>query len=162
MADLEYVRAYINDLLVFSLGLIISINWNRFYSLKSPGLKVNAKKSFFGRRELEYFGYWITREGIQPMPKRVQAILAIQPPKDKRQLRRFIGMINFYRDMWIQRSEILAPLTELTSETAKWQWSERQEKTFKQKRRCWVKKYFWHILILTRNSKSTQMPATPS
>jgi len=51
-------------------------------------------------------------EGIQPMPKKVQAILAIQPPKDKRQLRRFIGMIHFYRDMWIRRSEIPACLSE--------------------------------------------------
>ncbi len=133
MADLEYVRAYINDLLVFSNG-----SWTDhlqkleqvFKRLKSAGLKINAKKSFFGKSELEYLGYWITREGIQPMPKKVQAILAIQPPKDKRQLRRFIGMINFYRDMWIQRSEILAPLTELTSKTAKWSWTERQEKAF--------------------------------
>jgi len=87
-------------------------------------------KRCFGRSRLEYLGYWITREGIQPMPMKVQAILAIKPPKDERQLRRFIGMVNFCRDMWIQRSELLAPLTEFTSKTAKWQWTERQEKAF--------------------------------
>ncbi len=70
------------------------------------------------------------------MPKKVQAILAIQPPKDKRKLRRFIGMINFYRDMWIHRSEIMAPLTELTSKTVKWQWTERQEKAVQAIKRC--------------------------
>ena len=32
--------------------------------------------------------------------------------------------------MWIRRSEILAPLSELTSKTAKWQWAEKQEKAF--------------------------------
>jgi len=87
MADLEYVRAYIDDLLVFSNG-----SWTDhiqkleqvFRRLKPAGLKVNAKKSIFGKSELEYLGYWITREGIQPMPKKVQAIFAIQPPKDKR------------------------------------------------------------------------------
>jgi len=74
-----------------------------FIRLKLAGLNVNAKKSFFGKSSKpEYLGYWMTREDIQPMPKKVQAILAIQPPKDKRQLRRFIGMINFYRDMWIR------------------------------------------------------------
>jgi len=41
------------------------------------------KSHFFGKSKLEYLGYWITREGSQPMPKKVQAILAIQPPKDK-------------------------------------------------------------------------------
>jgi len=133
MADLDYVRTYIDDLLVFTSG-----SWTDhlqhleqvFKRLKSAGLKVNAKKSFFGKGELEYLGYWITRKGIQPLPKKIEAILAIKPPKDKRQLRRFIGMINFYRDMWIRRSEILAPLTELTSKTAKWVWGEKQEKAF--------------------------------
>jgi len=33
------------------------------------------------------------------MPKKVQAILAIQLPTDKRQIRRFICMINLYRNM---------------------------------------------------------------
>ena len=48
----------------------------------------------------------------------------------------FIGMINFYRDMWIHRSEIMAPLTELTSKTVKWQWTERQEKAVQAIKRC--------------------------
>jgi len=130
MADLEFVRAYIDDLLVFS-----NSSWTDhlqkleqvFIRLKAGRLKVNAKKSFFGKSELEYLGYWIIREGIQPMPKKVQAILAIQPPKDKRQLRRCIGMINLFRDIWIRRSEILALLTDLTSKTAKCQWTERQK-----------------------------------
>jgi hypothetical protein len=67
--------------------------------IKDSGLKVNAKKSFFGRSELEYLGYWITQTGIQPIPKKVQAILNIQPPTKKKQLQSFIGMINYYRDM---------------------------------------------------------------
>ena len=39
-------------------------------------------------------------------------------------------MINFYRDMWIRRSAILTPLTELTSKNAKWKWTKQQEKAF--------------------------------
>jgi len=39
-------------------------------------------------------------------------------------------MINFYRDMWIRRSAILTPLTELTSKDAKWKWTKQQEKAF--------------------------------
>ena len=37
--------------------------------LADAGLKVNAKrKSFFGKPELEYLGYWVTRGGVQPVP----------------------------------------------------------------------------------------------
>ena len=52
------------------------------------------------------------------------------PSKTKRELRKFIGVVNYYRDMWIRRSEVLAPLTALTSKQATWQWGEDQQKAF--------------------------------
>ena len=133
MKDLEFVRAYIDDLLVLTTE-----GWEQhlqqlekvFAKLQQAGLKVNANKSKFAAYELEYLGYWITREGIQPTAKKVQAILNLAIPKNKKELRRFIGLVNYYRDMWIRRSHILAPLTKLTSKTAKWQWGEEQTKAF--------------------------------
>ena len=50
-----------------------------------------------------------------PTPKKVEAIQAFAVPKTCQQLRQFIGMINFYRYMWQKRSDIIAPLTALTS-----------------------------------------------
>jgi len=47
--------------------------------LSDQGLNGNAKKSLFGKSELENLGYWVTSKGIQPMPKKVQDILALQP-----------------------------------------------------------------------------------
>jgi hypothetical protein len=46
-----------------------------FQRLNDTGLKLNAKKSFFGKSELEYLGYWITCNGIQPLPKHVTGIV---------------------------------------------------------------------------------------
>ena len=133
MQDLEYARAYIDDLLIITKG-----TWQDHLDkleqvlvrLEEAGLKINAKKSFFGRGELEYLGYWITRRGIQPLPKKVDAMIAIQPPTNKKHLRSFIGMINYYRDMWRGRSGLLAPLTQLTSKTAKWEWTNTHQKAF--------------------------------
>ena len=42
--------------------------------LQNTDLKVNAEKSFFGYSELEYLSYWVTRDGIKPLPKKVDAI----------------------------------------------------------------------------------------
>jgi len=57
----------------------------------------------------------VTRHGIQPIPKKVEAILQIAEPRTKTELRRFIGMINFYRDMWIHRSDVMSPLSDATA-----------------------------------------------
>jgi hypothetical protein len=54
----------------------------------------------------------------------------MQAPTTKRQLRRFLGMVNYYRDMWRRRSHILAPLTALCSKTVTWKWSEECQEAF--------------------------------
>ena len=54
----------------------------------------------------------------------------IAPPKNRRELRKFIGIVNYYRDMWIRRSHVLAPLAALTSKTTKWHWGEREQWSF--------------------------------
>ena len=98
--------------------------------IQQAGLKVNPQKSFFAQPELEHLGYWITREGIMPTPQKVKAIQKIAVPTKKKQLRSFIGMVNYYRDMWIRRSDILAPLTKLTSKEAKRQWTNEHQSAF--------------------------------
>ena len=45
-------------------------------------------------------------------------------------MRQFIGMINFYRDMWQKRSELLAPLTALTFKNVKYYWNDKHQKCF--------------------------------
>ena len=54
----------------------------------------------------------------------------IAEPKNRKELRRFIGLVNYYRDMWIRRSHILAPLSKLTSKTVKWKWTDVERKAF--------------------------------
>ncbi|OWZ04667.1 Pol Polyprotein [Phytophthora megakarya] len=54
-------------------------------------------------------------QGKRPLQKKIEAISQIAKPRNIRDLRRFIGMINYYKDMWKARSETLAPLTALTS-----------------------------------------------
>ena len=65
-----------------------------------------------------------------PIPKNVEAIQALAVPKTCKQLRQFIGMINSYRDMWQKRSELLAPLTALTSKNLNDDWKDEHQKCF--------------------------------
>ena len=119
MASLDYVRAYIDDLLIITRGTLddhLSKVETVLARLREAGLKVNAAKSFFCTHEIEYLGYILTREGIKPQPMKVQAILALMPPNNVKELRHFLGMVQYYQDMWAKRSEILAPLSDLVGE----------------------------------------------
>ena len=105
MDGLDFVRVYIDDLLSITNGSYkdhLEKLELVFKQLRQAGLKVSVNKSFFAKHELEYLGYWITREGIQPMSKKVEAIQKIAKPKNQQELCKFIGIVNYYRDMWIQ------------------------------------------------------------
>ncbi len=73
----------------------------------------------------------------------MQTILAIKPPTGVRQLRHFLGMEQYYHDLWARRSKMLAPLTSLIREcgqtkTSKaigtkkvpWHWDEVHQRAF--------------------------------
>ncbi len=84
--------------------------------------------------EIEYLGYVLTKDGIKPQSNKVQAILAIKPPTRVRELRHFLGMVQYYHDLWARRSDMLAPLTSLVGECG-------QTKSTKAKE---TKKVPWH------------------
>ncbi len=146
MESLEYVRAYLDDLLCIS-KLSLEDHLEKLEEvlrqLCGTGLKVNAAKSAFCALEIEYLGYILTRDGIKPKIYKVQTILAIKPPTGVRQLRHFLGMVQYYRDLWARQSKMLAPLTSLVGEcgqtkTSKakgnkkvpWHWDEVHQRAF--------------------------------
>ena len=88
-------------------------------ALQEAGLKCNLAKSFFCQEQVEYLGYLLTRDGIKPLPNKVKAILDLDPPRNVREVRRVLGIIQYYRDIWERRSHILAPLTTLVGESGK-------------------------------------------
>ena len=119
MASLAFVQTYLDDLLCISKGSLEDhLNKLRqvLIRLRDAGLTVNARKSSFCAVETEYLGYVLPRDGIKPQPKKVQAILALTPPQNVKQLRRFLGMVQYYRDLWMRHDEKLSPITNLVGE----------------------------------------------
>jgi hypothetical protein len=137
MESLEYVRAYLDDLVCIS-KLSLEDHQEKLEEvlrrLCEAGLKVNAAKSTFFALEIEYLGYVLTRDGIKPQSNKVHAILAIKPPTGVKQLRHFLGMVQYYCYLWARRSNMLTPLTSLVGECG-------QTKTTKAKG---TKKVPWH------------------
>ncbi len=146
MASLKFVQAYMDDLLIITrqtLDKHLQKMETVLTRLRDAGLKVNVAKSLFRAHEIEYLGYILTREGIEPQPKKVQAILTLNPPNDVKELSHFLGMVQYYQDMWARCSEMLAPLTDLVGECGlmkttrmnktkkkSWRWDQTHQQAF--------------------------------
>jgi len=109
MEDLMYMGMYLDDLLIITSGSFsdhLAMLDPVLSRLRDAGLKVNAVNSFFCMEEMEYLGYVLTRDGIKPQPQKVQAILALKPPTNVKELRTFLGISQYYCDMWEKRSDM--------------------------------------------------------
>ncbi len=119
MEDLEYVQAYLDDPLCISKSSLedhLEKLKEVLRLLCNAGFKVNAEKSTFCALEIEYLECILTRDGIKPQSNKVQAILSIQPPTNVKELRHFLGMVQYYHDLWARWSKMLAPFTSLVGE----------------------------------------------
>jgi hypothetical protein len=88
--DMEYVKTYLDDLLILrnsngsskdhllKLEMVLA-------RLSTAGMIVNISKSKFFAEQIEYLGYWNTRQGIQPIRNKVEAIINIKVPKTRKE-----------------------------------------------------------------------------
>jgi len=97
--DFDFCFAYIDDILVFSHS---PQEHDQHLRTLLPQLRIidillNPSKYVFRVPEISFLGYKISSLGSQPLPERVTNLQACPPPKTVCQLRRFLGMLNFYR-----------------------------------------------------------------
>ena len=52
--------------------------------LKGKGLKCNIERSFFGQTEMKYLGFWLTRNDVRPINRKIEAIANMVPPNSQK------------------------------------------------------------------------------
>nr|VZI28486.1 unnamed protein product [Spirometra erinaceieuropaei] len=113
LRGLPFVYAYIDDLLVASrnaehLALV-------FDRLDQFGVVINPSKCVLGVPSLDFLGHHVDAQGLRPLSSKIEAIRDFPPPTSKRQLQRFLGMVNFYRRSLPNCADLMLPLTNLLS-----------------------------------------------
>lgn len=128
----EHVFVYLDDLLIVSqtfeehMGFLQEVAER----LSNAGLTINVEKSHFVMSELKYLGYLVGEEGLRTDPEKVEAIKNFPAPKTVKQVRRLIGMVNWYRRFIPNCSEVLQPISNLTKKGVKFNWTDDAQRSF--------------------------------
>lgn len=96
---LTFCFVYLDDILIASKDRDEHLFHIRqvFERLKNFGLVINQEKCIFLRNEIVFLGHLVNRQGILPNPDRIKIIDEYPLPTNVQQLKRFLGMLNFYR-----------------------------------------------------------------
>ena len=112
------VFAYVDDILLASdneesqlVELKALFPW-----LTDYGLRISPLKCEFGKQSLEFLGHQINIDGTEPLPEKVAAMRNYEKPNNANRLRRYLGMINFYRWFVQNSANTLMPLNNLLAE----------------------------------------------
>ena len=100
------------------------------FSSREADVKVKRKNCFFGKEEVELLGYRVSAKGIAPQESKVKAMIDLPQPQDKKAVRSFLGMTNYYRQCIKDYSKISGPLQNLTSCKVKFEWNDACTEAF--------------------------------
>ena len=140
LGHIKNVFVYLDDVIIFSEDLDhhLATLEEVLASFQKAGLKIKLRKCQFLQRELEYLGHKINEEGIMMQEGKISAILEYPHPVNVKSLRRFLGMIGYYRPFIQNFSSIAHPLTELLKQDKVFRWDEEQNKAFEKLKACLI------------------------
>ena len=87
------------------------------------GLTFNSKKCAIKQKSVSFFGVTFSEKGMSPDPNKIQGILDMQAPRDVKQLQSFLGMVNFMHPFIPHLLANTAPLRQLLTKNAIFQWT---------------------------------------
>ncbi|KAL2076889.1 hypothetical protein ACEWY4_027519 [Coilia grayii] len=125
-------EAYLDDLIVYSATWRAHVEHltTVFDRLSRANLTVNLAKCVFGQASVVYLGKIVGCGQVRPVQSKVEAILHFPAPTSRRELRRFLGMVGYYRSFCKNFSTVAAPLTDLLSTKRVFKWDDACQAAF--------------------------------
>ena len=125
-------RAYVDNTFTHSKEFKEHLDYVElsFQQLRKYNLSVRLDKCVFAQSRVEQFGLVISEEGVRPSPENVTKVEAYPRPNNTKELKRFLGMSNYYREFVPKYAEISEPLQELERKETPFVWTEVRENAF--------------------------------
>ncbi|KAL0295928.1 UNVERIFIED_CONTAM: Retrovirus-related Pol polyprotein from transposon.6 [Sesamum radiatum] len=100
--------------------------------LREKQLYAKFSKCEFWMEEIAFLGHVVSKEGVQPDPAKVKAIMEWEPPKNVSEVRSFLGLAGYYRRFVKDFSVVAKPLTNLLKKNAPFNWNDKCAQSFEE------------------------------
>ena len=115
--NLTYCLIYLDDVIIFSQTEEEHLERMRvvFDHLREHGLKLKPSKCEVFKTEINYLAHHMSKKGVLPSKKNLQAIAECPPPDTYTKIKSFVGLVGHYRHFIKGFANIATPLYDLTS-----------------------------------------------
>ena len=126
------LNSYVDDLIVYSKNFPEHPEHLEyvFKTLNSVNLKLNPEKCDLCLSEVNYLGITVSEKGISINPKKLTVVQNYPVPKNTKQVRQFLGFVNFYRKFIPKYSIIAHPLNVLLRRDVAFKWNPQCQEAF--------------------------------
>ena len=123
---------YVDDVIVYSENMADHLKHLRmvFESIKSAGLKLKPSKCNFAARKVKYLGHILSKEGVRPNPEKTEIVDKFPTPKNVKEVRSFLGLMNYYKRFIKDFSKIAAPLSMCLRKDTAFKWTSEWQSAF--------------------------------
>ena len=160
LKDFNFTIAYLDDIIIFSKPPQEHLSHIRmvFEKLKSANLSMKKSKCNFFSKEIQYLGHILSATGTRPLPSKTHAIQHMQPPTTPKQVQAFLGLVGYYRKFIKGFAKIAKPLTLLTRQWVKFEWTSVHHTAFLHLKEAIVQAPILHYPDPDKNTSFTLMP----
>jgi len=136
------VAAFVDDVLV---GTEIEEGHDKVVEeilrrLEENDLYIKPEKCAWKVRKIGFLGVVIGPNGIEMEEEKVDRVLRWPEPKNMKDIRKFLGLANYYRRFIKDFARVARPINMLTRKDVKWQWGVEQQKAFNELKRVFTTK----------------------
>uniref|UniRef100_A0A1B6GZR8 RNA-directed DNA polymerase n=1 Tax=Cuerna arida TaxID=1464854 RepID=A0A1B6GZR8_9HEMI len=141
----NFTLIYVDDICIISPSFIDHLTHIDYIlkKLTEAGMTVKFSKSTFCQNSIPFLGYTLTESGLCMDSSKIKPILDFPSPTNRKQLKSFLGCINYYNKFIDHYAEAVQPLLRLTSKKTKFIWTSKDEAAFNN-----IKRLFLHTNIL--------------
>ena len=100
------------------------------HTARKCNVKLNYDKLKFKCTEVNFYGETYTTDGCKPAQDKIQAIVKMPPPSNRKEVQSFMGLINYLTKFSHHLTELSEPVRELIKEKVTFNWGPEHQESF--------------------------------